>query len=229
MQDEDAEERHSRAEGARIVTDPEELAQLEARNALRQFDIVCQMIDEWLEPGRRFKLRPSMILGLHRAALDGLNAHAGNFRPGNVDILGSEHQPHGAHMVPELVEDMCDYVNENWEGKTALHLSAFVMWKLNWIHPFSDGNGRTSRAISYLVLCMKLGYKLPGTRTIPAQIAENKKPYYKLLESADTACKAGAVDVSGLEKFLGELLAAQLVDVYEAATSGRENGSTRFH
>lgn len=170
-----------------------------------------------------------MILGLHRSALDGLSAHAGNYRPGHVEIGGSGHEPPGAHLVPELVEEMCDYVNDHWESNTALHLSAFVMWKLNWIHPFSDGNGRTSRAVSYLVLCMKLGYKLPGIRTIPAQIAENKKPYYKLLEAADTAFKAGAVDVSELEKFLGDLLAAQLVDVYKAATSGRENGSARFH
>ena len=48
-------------------------------------------------------------------------------------------------MVAELVEDMCDYVNENWEAKSAIHLAAYIMWRLNWIHPFADGNGRLSR------------------------------------------------------------------------------------
>jgi Fic/DOC family len=62
---------------------------------------------------------------------------------------------------------MCDYVNENWEGSSPVHLSAYVLWKLNWIHPFTDGNGRTARAISYLLLCLRLGYRLPGTNTIP--------------------------------------------------------------
>ncbi|CAA7611926.1 Fic family protein [Candidatus Terasakiella magnetica] len=229
MHDDDGGERHSRVEEPRVVTDPDELAQLEARNALRQFDAVCLMIEEWLQPERRFKLRASMVLQLHRAALEGLSAYAGNYRPGSVDIEGSSHQPHGAHLVPELVEEMCDYINDHWNDRTALHLSAYVMWRLNWIHPFSDGNGRTSRAVSYLVLCMKLGYKLPGTRTIPAQIADNKKPYYLTLEEADAAYKSGQVDVSALEDFLGKLLACQLMDVYESATSGKNGGENRFH
>ncbi|MBL8221394.1 MAG: Fic family protein, partial [Bryobacterales bacterium] len=31
-----------------------------------------------------------------------------------------------------------------------------VMWRLNWIHPFFGGNGRTARSASYLVLCASL-------------------------------------------------------------------------
>lgn len=222
-------ERHSRAEEAQVVTDPDELAQIEARNALRQFDAVLQMIDEWLQPGRKFKLRPSMILQLHRCALDGISSYAGNFRPGGVDIEGSAHQPKGAHLVPELVEEMCDYVNEQWEAATALHLAAYIMWRLNWIHPFSDGNGRTARALSYLVLCMRLGYKLSGTRTIPAQIADNKKPYYQALEAADAAFKAGHVHVVELENYMSDLLAAQLVGVYQSATGNCEQFTNKFH
>jgi Fic family protein len=92
------------------------------------------------------------------------------------------------------------------------------MWRLNWIHPFYDGNGRTSRAVSYLVLCMRLGYPLPGTNTIPEQIAANKKPYYDALELADAAWKEGRVDVTALEKLLGDYLSVQLVGVVEQAT-----------
>ena len=76
---------------------------------------------------------------------------------------------------------------------------------------------------------MRLGYKLPGTRTIPAQIADNKKPYYEMLEIADSASKEGRVDVSVLEEFLGSLLAVQLVGVYETATGGKDPGAPRFH
>lgn len=223
-------DRHSKAETAEVITDPDELATIEARNALRQFDAVLGMIDEWLQPNRQFRLRPSMFLSLHRAALQGISSYAGNFRPGGVDIEGSSHQPIGAHLVAERIEQLCDYVNDNWNTASALHLAAYVMWRLNWIHPFSDGNGRTSRATSYLVLCVRLGYKLPGTRTIPALISDNKKPYYQALESADDAEKAGRMDVSALEELLGNLLAAQLADVYKAARGGgAENSSNRFH
>jgi Fic family protein len=53
--------------------------------------------------------------------------YAGNFRPAGVEIQGSKHQPPGAHQVPELIEDMCDYINANWDGATAIHLAAYVM------------------------------------------------------------------------------------------------------
>ena len=112
---------------------------------------------------------------------------------------------------------MCDYVNDNWETATAVHLAAYVLWRVNWIHPFTDGNGRTARALSYLVLCLRLGYELPGVNTIPEQISANKVPYYKALEEADAAWREERVDVSAMEAYLGSLLAAQLVHVHQLA------------
>lgn len=158
-----------------------------------------------------------MMLALHREALRGISSYAGNFRPANVEIQGSKHQPPGAHLVPELVEELCDYVNENWE-RTAVHLAAYVMWRLNWIHPFPDGNGRTSRAISCFVLCVRSGSWLPGTNTIPEQISHDKRPYYTALEAADLAWTAGKVDLSGMEALLSDMLAKQLVDYHSSAT-----------
>jgi hypothetical protein len=53
---------------------------------------------------------------------------------------------------------------------------------------------------------------LPGTPTIPEQIAMNKEPYYKALEEADKAWAQDKVDVSALEELLGDMLAQQLVN-----------------
>lgn len=210
-------DRHSRALDAELITDEILKAQQEARNGLKQFDTVIEMVDYWLQPERAFRLRLSAILHLHRVALEGLSSYAGNFRPSAVSIRGSKHQPCGAHLVPSEAEVLCDYVNENWH-KPAIHLAAFVLWKLNWIHPFTDGNGRTSRALSYLVLCVRLGAHLPGTNAIPEQIAADKRPYYQALEKADEADAKGVVDVSALEDYLSSLLAKQLVSVLESAT-----------
>src|SRR5215472_1383521 len=160
-------DRHSRAFEAELITDPELKAQKEASNGLRQFDAVAERIEYWTHPERPFKLRLSLILDLQRIALEGISAYAGNFRPAGIEIKGSKHQPVGAHLVPGLVEELCDYVNDNWGKKSPIHLCAYILWRLNWIHPFTDGNGRTSRAVSYLVLCVGLGYRLPGARTIP--------------------------------------------------------------
>lgn len=209
-------ERYSKAHEAEIITDPEERARQEARNGLRQFDGVIEQVQYWLQPDRPFKLRPSGILGLHRLVLEGISSYAGVFRPAEIAIKGSKHEPPKAHLVPELVEELCDYVNANWH-KSAIHLSAYTLWRMNWIHPFVDGNGRTARAVSYLVLCVRTGYRLPGTQTIPEQIALNKTPYYGSLESADSAFSAGRIDVSEMEVLIEALLAKQLVSVYEQA------------
>lgn len=112
--------------------------------------------------------------------------------------------------MAELVEQLCDYVNDNWSC-TPIHLAAYCMWRLNWIHPFADGNGRTSRTLSYMVLCIRSGYELPGTPTIPVFIVEERTPYFKALDAADAAfAESGVVDVSLMEILLSQLLAKQL-------------------
>ena len=215
------EDRHSHALDAELITDPGLKAQKEVSNGLKQFDAVAEQIEYWLHPERPFKLRPSAILGLNRTALEGLTGLAGTYRPAGVEIVGSKHHPVGAYLVPELVEHMTEYVNENWGKKSPVHLCAYVLWRLNWIHPFVDGNGRTARAVSYLVLCVGLGYRLPGRKTIPEQIAEDKRPYYRALEIADAGyAKKEQPDLSAMEQLIEGLLAKQLVEVLHKATGG---------
>lgn len=210
-------DRHSIAAEPSLITDPVEEARRESENALAQFDRVLDLIDEVVRGTRPFRLRTSMILELHRLALNGLSPYAGNFRPADVEIGQSKHTPPKAFLVAELVEEMCDYVMSKYEGAQALHLCAYVMWRLNWIHPFTDGNGRTSRALAYFVLCAKIGYRLPGHVTLPEHIAVDKAPYYNALEKADDHWKEGRLDLSDLEALLDERLAKQLVTAYEDA------------
>ena len=209
-------ERQSKAFEAELISDPAEKARREARNGLRQFDQVVEQVEYWLQGDRKFRFRPSAILSLHRAALDGISGYAGIYRPAGIAIQGSTHTPPEAYLVPELVEHLCDYVTDNWE-RSPIHLAAFTLWRMNWIHPFVDGNGRTARATSFLVLCVRLGYRLPGTNTIPEQISHDKTPYYKALESADKADSEGKVDVSQMETLLETLLASQLVSIFHDA------------
>jgi Fic family protein len=142
---------------------------------------------------------------------------AGTWRNTPVKIQGSGHQPPEEAFVSEEIEMMCNYVNEHWKTANALHLAGYVLWKLNWIHPFSDGNGRTARAVSYVVLSIKLDSLLPGAPAIPDQIAADKKPYYDALEAADEALKAGTIDIGALEQMLDGMLAAQLVSAAKEA------------
>lgn len=209
-------QRHSKALEVELLSDPIEKAEAEARNGLRQFDYGIQVVQGALER-KAFKLRPSLILALQREALIGISAYAGNYRPAGVEIIGSKHRPVEAHLVPELIEELCDYINENWDNKTAIHLASYTMWKLNWVHPFADGNGRTSRILSYVVLCIKAESIFPGTPTIPEQIVDNRSPYFDALDAADLAYKEGRIDLSEMEQLLSGMLARQLTNAYERA------------
>ena len=218
-------ERHSIAAQPSLITDPIEEAKRESENAIAQFDRVLDLIDDVARGGKPFRLRTSMILDLHRIALDGLSSYAGNFRPADVSIGQSKHEPPPAHLVPGLIDEMCDHVMDQFENAQALHLCAYVMWRLNWIHPFTDGNGRTSRALAYFVLCAKIGYRLPGQETLPEQIASDKRPYYAALEKADEHWAKDKIDLTELETLLDQCLAKQLVSAYDDAKNPSAGGA----
>lgn len=214
-------DRHSKTELAELIENPDERARRETENGIRQFDLAMEFVRTHVRDQERpFRLKPSILLQLHKTCLDGIHLLAGTYRNGPAKIQGSYHTPPDAHLVADLMQEMCEYVNDNW-NKTGIHLASYVLWRLNWIHPFADGNGRTSRIASYIVLCVKLDSILPGITTIPDQIASDKKPYYDALEEADRAWQENErIDVSALESLLDALLARQLLDAVQEASAG---------
>ena len=188
-----------------------EKAEREAANTLLQYDRMVQLIREAISSPQRFRLRSSVIQELNRISIAELEEDAGRWRDAPIKIGKSSHVPPPWQDVPRLVDEMCEYVNDNWQTESPFHLAAYVMWRLNWVHPFVDGNGRTTRAVSYYVLCAKLQFHIPGVQTVPEMVAQNKSPYYRALEAADAAYKTGRVDVSEMHELLQKLLARQMV------------------
>lgn len=212
-----SEDRHSQADPVELITDPIEKAHREAENGVRQFKEALEIIRASIGEGaEQFRLKQSVILRLHQKALEGIHPLAGTYRNSPVYIGKSNHYPPPHTEVPDLVAEMCDYVNENWH-MSAIHLAAYLLWRMNWIHPFADGNGRTARVVSYLVLSVKLHSLLPGAPTIPDLIAADKAPYYKALEGADDSWKRGIVAVADMEAMLENMLAMQLLKATEEA------------
>ena len=104
-------------------------------------------------------------------------------------------------------------IHENWTiNDHPTLLAAYALWRLNWIHPFVEGNGRTARAACYYLICMKAGRMLPGRKIVPERIREDRQPYYAALKAADQAWDEGQYDVSQLAAYLSDLLKAQLAD-----------------
>ncbi len=222
--------RRSKPAKAQVERDPKEVARIEAENGLRQFDFVIEEIDKALQSDSAFVLRPSLIQKLNRLAIENISELPGVYRPGGMEITDSAHEPPSPEEVPENMESLCDYINGNRDA-SPWHLAAYAMWRLNWLHPFEDGNGRTARAVSYLVLCVRLGQKLPGKKTIPEFIADIKQPYYDGLEAADLAHVNGKTDVSSLEEIMKSALAAQLAEFHQDVTGQQlgDSGSEGLH
>lgn len=195
----------------------------EIENGFRQYDLTLDVIRYYLEPERPFALRVPLILDLQREAVAGIEAEPGQIRNTAVGINKSAHSPPAPHLVRTYLTEFCDFINDNWHERTAFYLSAYAMWRLNWIHPFSDGNGRTSRALSYALLSIKLGYVLPGSPTIPQQIEVDNSHYIKALEDADAATAKGEENVAEMEQMIRGMLAKQLLTVIEQADGETSN------
>jgi Fic family protein len=175
-----------------------------------------RLMSEWItgvEKGSRFSFSVEHLKRIHAQVADGQIENNGAFRNHDVAINGSPHRPPSFLEVQAHVDSMFTYLRDNWDSKDMIHLAAFVLWRLLWIHPFSDGNGRTSRAVCYLVLCLKNGRHLPGEPTVLVQMMDARQAYCDALRACDVAFQhTQSVDaaVEPLAQMIGAMLIRQL-------------------
>ncbi|HEY6338545.1 MAG TPA: Fic family protein [Candidatus Sulfotelmatobacter sp.] len=159
------------------------------------------------------------LWSLNSAAVSNIAQFGGRYREEPI-YVGSHIPPHFKD-VPNEMDRFFSVIHENWTIMThPTLLPAYALWRLNWIHPFVEGNGRTARAACYYLICLRHGQLLPGERIMPERIREDRTPYYAALRAADQAWAQGHFNVSELATYLGELLKAQLTPT-DLATSMR--------
>lgn len=119
------------------------------------------------------------IKSIHQLVLKNIDSHnAGQYRHENVVIAGAEHLPPNYFKVPEAMTNLI----KQYQANANLHpveLAARLHVDFVGIHPFVDGNGRTSRLLMNFEL-MRHGY-LPII--IPV---EQRLSYYQALDTAHT-------------------------------------------
>lgn len=119
------------------------------------------------------------IKNIHQLVLKNIDdENAGRYRRENVTIKGATHIPPDYLKVPELMEKLVlNY--KNWNNFHPIIQAALLHGELVKIHPFIDGNGRTSRLLMNLDL-MNHGYN-------PVIIKkEDRLKYYEALDKAHT-------------------------------------------
>jgi Fic family protein len=116
------------------------------------------------------------IRNIHQLVLKNIdNDNAGRYRTVNVVIAGARHTPPDFLAVPEqMAEFIAGYQRDDMHP---VERAARVHVDFVGIHPFVDGNGRTSRLLMNLEL-MKMGFP-PVVITV-----ENRLRYYQALDAA---------------------------------------------
>lgn len=126
------------------------------------------------------------LLLAHKILMSGILTTAGTFRNINVGVGGESGVTHVAPLydrVPELMNDLFDWLKTTKEHP--LIASCVFHYEFEFIHPFSDGNGRIGRLWQSVILYnYKNVFALIATESV---VRDNQERYYKALEDSTTA------------------------------------------
>lgn len=160
-------------EGKRVVAPPREVQ--EVRNAIAAYD----RFDQWHPESE------ADLLEAHRVLMSGLIDEAGRYRRGGVGVMAGQdviHVAPPAERVPNLMSDLLRWLDTS--DAHPLIASSVFHYEFEFIHPFSDGNGRMGRLWQTLILTRWN----PLFAAIPVEslIFEHQQDYYRVIhESTD--------------------------------------------
>ena len=178
-------------------------------NGERQFSFLQSIVGAAIETNQTF-LSNVLIKALNFHAITCLHTTAGQYRPCEVQV--GNHVPPAHFRVSSLMENFINAVNRDWQNSDPILLGAYILWRLNYIHPFENGNGRTARAACYFAICSSVGGWLPGSPILPSRLKLNNDEHLAAIHHADHTFKSGALDLSLLHELISRLLTEQLAE-----------------
>lgn len=148
---------------------------LEAKSHTEALEYLYELVDK----DRRSTLSGRLIRELNQIVMRDIDKEwAGRYRNSNVIIGGADHTPPEAIEVPQLMQELIDWVRQSRKALHSVELAAVLHHRLVNIHPFFDGNGRTARLVMNVVL-MQAGFPLAVV------LKNDRKRYYRTLGEAD--------------------------------------------
>lgn len=155
---------------------------------------------------RNVSLNERDLLSIHNLILRGIIPEdAGRYRKVQVMIKGSSHMPSQPFMVAKEMEDYFIWYEINKNKLHPIILAAEMHERLVTIHPFIDGNGRTSRLVMNLILLQK-GYIIANIKGD----YDSRMQYYQSLETAQTKNNkedfllfVAQIEKENLERYIG--------------------------
>ena len=181
--------------GKRVLGNPNEIR--EVQNAYEAYEMMLRLNPVSVDD----------LLTAHRLMMAGLVPENGRFRSGGVGVFDGPalvHMAPPARLVPEHIQNLF-----SWYQRSELHTlikSAVFHYEFEFIHPFSDGNGRMGRMWHSLLLGQwkELFFWLPVEELIKSRQGE----YYAALGAAD---REG--DSSGFVELMLEIIRDSLKEI----------------
>ena len=183
----------------------------ELLNYKKAFDFVS----DYLEHGG--PITEGLVREIHKRLVEGVRGEAaapGEYRKIQNYVVNSTtgeivYTPPPAHDVPIMMGELVDWLNQEKEIHPVL-VSGIVQFQFVHIHPFLDGNGRTSRLLSTLCL-YRSGYDFKRLFAISEYYDRDRPAFYRALQSV----REHSMDLTGWLEYFFEGLTTQLDEVRE--------------
>lgn len=160
---------------------------------------------------KTYELYPSLnpysvddLLRAHGVMMQALTDDAGHFRSGGVGVFsesGIVHMAPPAQLVPTQISQLFDWLKSSDDH--LLIKSCVFHYEFEYIHPFSDGNGRTGRLWQSLIL----GKLNPVFEHLPVEnmVYNNQQAYYDAIAESTRLGQCGPFIDFMLEEILNAL------------------------
>lgn len=139
--------------------------------------------------GKDDPVSEGIVRELHKILVKGVrgeNADPGNYRKIQNYVVNSRtrevvYTPPAPLDVPPLMREFTDWVSKA-EDVSPILVAGIAQFQFVHIHPFIDGNGRTARLLSTLIL-YKTGYDFKRLFTISEYYAKDRPAYYQAIQT----------------------------------------------
>ena len=177
-----------------VSTSATEADLLEIENIEHTLRFIEETIDYTpLSKSYLLELHKRVVMGLPTGPGQGGDRTPGAFRTGQAIITQSEHRPPTSMAVDSYMDELIDFVTRDDDPRYDLIKIAIAHHRFVWIHPFTNGNGRTVRLFTYALL-MKYGFRVATAQRIlnpTAVFCNDRDQYYQMLMQADTGTDEG--------------------------------------
>lgn len=181
-------------------------------------DLLGRIFDHW----QTLKITEGQILHFHKILLNFSEkdkTHKGAYKTTDNKVVmrkedGTEvviFEPTKSYLTKKEMDDVLYWLNDEM-GKKETHPLIFIanfIFEFLAIHPFTDGNGRLSRALTTLLL-LKTGYTYVPYVSLDEIIEEKKIEYYLALRRTQSKHKTKKEDITEWLNFLLDALLEQV-------------------